>query len=1191
MELIRPFNKLGRHDAALAGGKGASLGEMTQAGIPVPPGYVVLSDAFERFIEETDLDVEIDSILHKVNHEEIHTVENASEQIKALILGAEMPKDIALEIINNFKQLNAKFVAVRSSATAEDSSAAAWAGQLESYLNTTESSLLEKVKHCWASLFTPRAIFYRFEKGLHNTKISVAVVVQKMVNSEVSGIAFSVHPVTQDYNQIIIEAGLGLGESIVSGQITPDSYVIEKEPRRIIDKNVAEQEKGLYKKEGGGNEWRTLERGKEQKLSDKEILDLSELILKIEKHYGFPCDIEWAQEAGKFYIVQSRPITTLTDKQDSKEQEQEKLKKKNDLDSIKSPKPSWVKKVSRDISLTSVWYAILGHSKFMKEVVGFNFDNLGYYYNGEVVEGIKDKNQLLKLKEFLSKLKDNEVIDLLISFKRQLDKRNQLIKEFTSLNLLKLPKKEILTYYRKFHEHYPVYWGYHVVMFFIMDILDSLNRKEFLKQNEELLNKLRNTNPYLDVDEKLLANLYNFISKEEDIPVKKLYLLLPEEIVSYLSKDSKIDIDKIKAREKGFLVLSINGEIILKTDLEARDYFREIFPQEQVLESQNSITGQIAFKGQAKGRAVVVKRKDEFSKIKKGDVLVCSMTTIDYVPYLNKVSAIVTDEGGIGCHAAIVSRELKKPCIIGTKNATQVFKDGDELEVDADTGVVRILKRSSEKGGSEQEERLNVINGTEWKLAVTRNMSFFHNVLNHRGGALNTKDFGVDKPYRGLFVTIDGTRTSVFIEPVNYSAYAQAVMDAFSTKKKIAEIKNKYNVFAEEALEALEAINKELNPKTWSRFVEAYQKFTAGLAITTHVGRFGTDKLIQLLKNQSLADSEIPHIVSEITYPSEHTPLFDSRLALMEIGSKIQKKKTEDLEVELKEWLEDYSHIPVNYCDEPWNMEDAKAQLSLIMQKDCSQELKKAKEQHEQRIKRREQLIKKIGNPDVEILSLALAEATYLNEFRKNVFCKLSFGYRGVFAKIAALGGSDNWRDCFYLLPEEMAGLLEGKKIRILDLVKKRRLLGVYINEKDEEIILDQKSLEGLEKFIQSAYSVSSKTSTENTDSIKGFTANRGMVKGVAKVILSSRDFHKLQLGEILVTTMTSIDFVPIMQKAAAFVTNEGGITCHASIVAREMNKPCIIGTQIATKLINDGDLVEVDATNGVVRILKRGSN
>src|SRR3989344_416597 len=312
MEFIREFSKLGKNDVAIAGGKGASLGEMTQAKTPVPEGYVILSEAFERFLEETDLNVEIDSILHTVKHQEIHTVDRASEQIKALILDAKMPKDIAKEIIKNFKQLGAKFVAVRSSATAEDSSSAAWAGQLESYLNTTESNLLENVKKCWASLFTPRAIFYRFEKDLHKTKISVAVVIQKMVESEVSGIAFSVHPVTEDYNQIIIEAGLGLGEAIVSGQITPDSYVVEKEPRNILDINISEQERGLYKVEKGGNEWRDIrDIGKKQKLSGKQILEFSELVLKIEKHYGFPCDIEWALESDKFYIVQSRPITTL----------------------------------------------------------------------------------------------------------------------------------------------------------------------------------------------------------------------------------------------------------------------------------------------------------------------------------------------------------------------------------------------------------------------------------------------------------------------------------------------------------------------------------------------------------------------------------------------------------------------------------------------------------------------------------------------------------------------------------------------------------------------------------------------------------------------------------------------------------------------------------------------------------------
>ena len=313
MELTRPFEKLSKEDALIAGGKGASLGEMTQTGIPVPPGFVVLSGSFEQFLKETDLAQEIDTILHRVDHKQIHTVESASEQIKALILSRQMPNDIALEIKKQFKKLGSEYVAVRSSATAEDGADHAWAGQLESYLNTTEADLLDKVKHCWASLFTPRAIFYRFEKMLHSTKISVAVVVQKMIESEVSGIAFSVHPVTEDHNQLIIEAGFGLGEAIVSGSVTPDSYVVEKVPRRIIDINVSTQGRGLYRIQGGGNEWKEITEPKasSQVLDEKRILDLSEIILNIENHYGFPCDIEWAYEAGKFYIVQSRPITTL----------------------------------------------------------------------------------------------------------------------------------------------------------------------------------------------------------------------------------------------------------------------------------------------------------------------------------------------------------------------------------------------------------------------------------------------------------------------------------------------------------------------------------------------------------------------------------------------------------------------------------------------------------------------------------------------------------------------------------------------------------------------------------------------------------------------------------------------------------------------------------------------------------------
>lgn len=253
MTFTKSLTKLSSKDVAVAGGKGALLGELLRADISVPNGFVVLTDAFDKFLDETDLRQEIRAQLNKVDQDKMHTVERASERIQSMILRADMPQEIAQAISKDFSTLGTKYVAVRSSATAEDSDSAAWAGQLETYLNTTQDLLLENVKKCWASLFTPRAIFYRFEKGLGESNVSVAVVVQEMIESEKAGIAFSVHPVTQDKNQMIIEAGFGLGESIVSGAITPDSYIVSKKDNKIIDINIHEQTKALYKKEGGGN--------------------------------------------------------------------------------------------------------------------------------------------------------------------------------------------------------------------------------------------------------------------------------------------------------------------------------------------------------------------------------------------------------------------------------------------------------------------------------------------------------------------------------------------------------------------------------------------------------------------------------------------------------------------------------------------------------------------------------------------------------------------------------------------------------------------------------------------------------------------------------------------------------------------------------------------------------------------------
>jgi len=312
MKFVKLFNKISKSDISSAGGKGASLGEMTQAGIPVPEGFVVLANAFDLFLEKTDLDVEIETLLHKTSTKNIDSIEKISVEIHDLIRNAEFPKEISNEITEQFRKLNTKYVAVRSSATAEDSAIASWAGELESYLNTTEITLLKNVKKCWASLFTPRAIFYRHEKNMIKSKVSVAVVVQKMIQSEVAGVCFTVHPVTRDYDQLVIEAGYGLGEAIVSGKITPDTYVVNKKDWRILDKNIGTQK--IFITRGKiGNVEKNISKQKQdkQKLSDVKILHLAKLCNQIEKHYKKPQDIEWTFAKGNFCIVQSRPITTL----------------------------------------------------------------------------------------------------------------------------------------------------------------------------------------------------------------------------------------------------------------------------------------------------------------------------------------------------------------------------------------------------------------------------------------------------------------------------------------------------------------------------------------------------------------------------------------------------------------------------------------------------------------------------------------------------------------------------------------------------------------------------------------------------------------------------------------------------------------------------------------------------------------
>ncbi len=336
------FEEVAKDDVGLVGGKGANLGEMTNADLPIPYGFIVTSHAYFEFIKGAKLADKIKQILSIVNYENPTEIEQASDHIGDLILKAEMPKQLANEIVSHYEDLNAKekeyfekkasfldhtfskikglyeepTVAVRSSATAEDLPDASFAGQQETFLNVKgDTYLLQKVKECWASLFTARAIYYRETKGFDHFKVGLAAVVQRMVQSDKSGIAFSIDPVTNDKKKIVIEAVFGLGEYIVQGKVTPDHYEVDKNTLVIVKKQPAYQNLKFVRSGHGNREVKLNKKeGSIQKLSDNEIREVALLVKDIETHYYFPQDIEWAIEKGRVFIVQSRPITTVETK-------------------------------------------------------------------------------------------------------------------------------------------------------------------------------------------------------------------------------------------------------------------------------------------------------------------------------------------------------------------------------------------------------------------------------------------------------------------------------------------------------------------------------------------------------------------------------------------------------------------------------------------------------------------------------------------------------------------------------------------------------------------------------------------------------------------------------------------------------------------------------------------------------------
>ncbi|HXX88557.1 MAG TPA: phosphoenolpyruvate synthase [Candidatus Acidoferrum sp.] len=330
-DLILWFENLRKTDIPSVGGKNANLGEITSAGIPVPPGFAITAFAYKKFIEETGISSKIYEIIKETvtNPNDPKLYEVASKKIRGLIEETPMPKEIENAIRIAYDQLckklnvNDVFVAVRSSATAEDLADASFAGQQETFLNVR--GILELLKYtvkCWSSLFTPRAIFYRDEKGFAHEKVFLSVGVQKMVNSRAAGVLFTINPVTGDPSQIVIDGNWGLGEAVVSGSVTPDDFVVDKKTLKITDRRLAKKTVQYIRDPNTGKTVHAevpVDKQEQPCVSDQEILTLAELAKRIEEHYGKPQDIEWAIDRdlsfpNNIFMVQSRPETVWSQK-------------------------------------------------------------------------------------------------------------------------------------------------------------------------------------------------------------------------------------------------------------------------------------------------------------------------------------------------------------------------------------------------------------------------------------------------------------------------------------------------------------------------------------------------------------------------------------------------------------------------------------------------------------------------------------------------------------------------------------------------------------------------------------------------------------------------------------------------------------------------------------------------------------
>lgn len=665
--------------AAIGGGKGASLGELLRAGARVPPGFVVTRSAFDAFMAAADPTGQVARLLTEVDAGRL-PADEAARAVFNLLGDATIPREITSAIEAGVQGLGVRSMSVRSSATCEDGSASAWAGQLETFLDVAPDDVASQVKACWLSIYHPRALAYGATHGYGAGQFGVAVVVQQMVSSEVSGIGFSVHPVTQEPDLRLIEACIGLGEAIVSGKIVPDQYVVKRGAKEIVESTRGGQHQGLFLDHSQSEpQWRDLgERGATPMLADSQVLEYADLLDRIESHYGFPVDTEWALMNDEFHLLQARPITTLASEY------RERI--------VDDSRP-WEQLVRRPLSLLEV--SIVAHwtdTRHSGSDIGFHCDRFlaiqdsadmaTMFLPKERFEAAlghlrtldrADRSRLIALLERGVELEQSGLdrVERGDGFSNLDDAVEHLIEvgRFTTAlpawTLIALeqghiddPSVRALAERLRAHSLYPRYLS-RLVEPLVQDLVSRLGFLEYEQAPELITWRELEQN---SVDRQTLDDRLEKVRAGQ----RFVYQILDDgEHVRFVT-------------ETGYLLMRQAGQ-------------RQIIPPDD----PDRVSGQAAWPGVHQGRARVLLTSDpEGIEIEDGDVLVSIQSNPNLMPLLRHAGAIVTDDGGVACHAGIICRELKIPTIIGTGRATSTIRDGDLVEVDATAQIVRILERA-----------------------------------------------------------------------------------------------------------------------------------------------------------------------------------------------------------------------------------------------------------------------------------------------------------------------------------------------------------------------------------------------------------------------------------------------------------------------------------------------------------------